>query len=243
MVRNLFVVIMLNLYLGVLVLASIIALVANPPTSFEKSLGGNLFAVMLSITFLFTLVVICAYSLFVTSFEKINDDLMFASGITPWQIVSGKFFSGLVLSLLLFSVGIPFFTWAYCLRGLDLETLFSTVYIAFLGVQIGNAFAILIASGIKTTIQLIFTIFGVFILSSYLAPISLFFILSFTWSGSPLTIATLPVWLVCFNVTLVALSLIALFLLTATVSLSPVSSNRMFPVRVFVSVWLFLSLI
>jgi hypothetical protein len=52
-----------------------------------------------------------------------NVDLLFISTLKPRSIISGKFFSALVLVVLVFSCCLPFLTFAYLLRGIDVQIL------------------------------------------------------------------------------------------------------------------------
>ncbi len=52
-----------------------------------------------------------------------NVDLLFVSTLRPTSIIGGKFFSALVLAMLVFSCCAPFLTFAYLLRGIDIPSI------------------------------------------------------------------------------------------------------------------------
>ncbi|MCP4107197.1 MAG: hypothetical protein GY749_16925 [Desulfobacteraceae bacterium] len=60
-------------------------------------------------------------------------DLVFISSVKPGAIIRGKLFAGIIITLLLFSVCMPFMTFTYLLRGIDIISVFAilaTVFIA-----------------------------------------------------------------------------------------------------------------
>lgn len=73
-----------------------------------------------------------------------HTDLLFISALKPRSIVSGKFLSGLVLVLLIFSACAPFLAFTYLLRGIDVPSV-----LFLLGLDL-----ILALGGIATTIFL-----------------------------------------------------------------------------------------
>ncbi len=235
MVRSRFIVAMLNLYVGLLVFVCL-STVAFSTFLQEEGAGRNLFGILASIMGGATFFVVVLYTGIVTSGERINADLMYSSAIKPWQIVLGKFESGLLLSLLLFSAVFPFFTLAYLLRGLDLLTFLRTVYLIFLLIHTFNSVVIFVACAIRTTVQMVFVGFFLVFPFFYMVSGSLYFLSSYPIFGFAGTGDTL------LTATLFALSIIGFFLVGAIVIISPNSSNRMLPMRLFLSIWLLLSL-
>ncbi len=233
MVRSRFIVAMLNLYIGLLVFVCL-STVAFSTFMQQEGAGLNLFGVLATIMGIATFFVVVLYTGIVASSERINADLMYSSAIKPWQIVLGKFESGLLLSLLLFSAVFPFFTLAYLLRGLDLLTFLRTVYLIFLLLHTFNSVVIFVACAIRTTVQMVFV--------GFLLVFPFFYVVS----GTLLSFSVSPifggVWDTILTVTLFALSIIGFFLIGAIVIVSPASSNRMLPMRLFLSLWFLLSL-
>jgi len=239
MVRSRFIVVMLNLYVGLLTLVCLLVVMFSAMLQ-EEGTGLALFAYLAGIMGFSSFFVVILYTGIVTASERINADLMYASAIKPWQIILGKFFSGLILSLLLFSAVFPFFTLAYLLRGLDFYTFLTTTYLIFLSIHTANSVVIFLASALRTTVQMIFVGFlAFFLFFPVVGGIGniLFFLVgpygpSITW-GNP--------WEYLIHTTLYSLSIIGFFLIAGIVIVSPPSSNRMLPMRLFLTLWFLLS--
>jgi len=240
MVRSRFIVVMLNLYVGLLVLVCL-GFVMFSAMLQEEGAGMALFGILTGIMGMSSFFVVILYTGIVTASERINADLMYASAIKPWQIILGKFFSGLVLSLLLFSAVFPFFTLAYLLRGLDFYTFLKTTYLIFLGIHTVNAVVIFIACAVRTTVQLIFIgFFGFF----FLMPMAFNGIGYMLYGLGPTSMfLSGGTWEMLTNTTLFSLSIIGFFLISGIVIVSPPSSNRMLPMRLFLTLWFLLSLV
>jgi hypothetical protein len=74
-----------------------------------------------------------------------NVDLLFISTLKPRQIVFGKFLSGVVLVLLIFSACAPFLTFTYLLRGIDIPTILFILGVDFVLALWGVAATIFVA--------------------------------------------------------------------------------------------------
>lgn len=61
-----------------------------------------------------------------------HTDLLFTTTLTPGAIVRGKLFSGIIITVLLYSICIPFMVFTYLLRGIDIPTMFVTLVPMFL---------------------------------------------------------------------------------------------------------------
>lgn len=59
-------------------------------------------------------------------------DLVYATVLSPYKIVSGKFFSALITEVLLFSLCLPFMCVSYYLRGVDLPKILGLTYFLFI---------------------------------------------------------------------------------------------------------------
>jgi len=210
----------------------------------EEGAGMALFAILASIMGSASFFVVILYTGIVTASERVNADLMYASAIKPWQIILGKFFSGLILSLLLFSAVFPFFTLAYLLRGLDFYTFLTTTYLIFLGIHTINAVVIFIACAIRTMSQMIFVGFFGFFFGLPMALQGVFgFLFFFGTFGAMVGASSGIPWEMLATNTLFSLSIIGFFLVSGIVIVSPPSSNRMLPMRLFLTLWFILSLV
>ncbi|AQT68464.1 ABC-type transport system involved in multi-copper enzyme maturation, permease component [Anaerohalosphaera lusitana] len=74
-----------------------------------------------------------------------NVDLLYITTLRPTQIIWGKFFTGLILTLLFFSASMPFMTLTYLLRGLDMGAMFFTLGMSFVAVIVCIMVSILLA--------------------------------------------------------------------------------------------------
>ena len=72
-------------------------------------------------------------------------DLMYTTTISPGAIVRGKLFGAAVVTALIFGACMPFMTFTYLLRGVDLPTVFFLLAIGFVEVMAAVQFAIFIA--------------------------------------------------------------------------------------------------
>jgi hypothetical protein len=84
-----------------------------------------------------------------TSVERNNDDLMFCSLLKPSTIVFGKLLTGFVITFILMSITLPFVVLFNLVGGSDLLYVMLVFVEIFIFVQVMNALAILIASTFK----------------------------------------------------------------------------------------------
>jgi hypothetical protein len=74
-----------------------------------------------------------------------NVDLLFITTLKPRSIIAGKLLAAVVLTTLIFSACLPFLTFTYFLRGIDLLSIFVALLIGFAVVVIGTQAAIVVA--------------------------------------------------------------------------------------------------
>jgi hypothetical protein len=160
-----------------------------------------------------------------------NSDLMFISTLKPRTIVAGKFLSGVILVLLIFSACTPFMTFTYLLRGIDIPTILLIVVMDFVLALWGLAGVIFLAvipapRGVK----------GGLGMASFFGLVGLFSMgMSFTEAmlnfGFFLDVGSWPFW----RDVLLALAIIvgqcALFFTWSAAILSPPSANKAVLVR------------
>jgi hypothetical protein len=77
--------------------------------------------------------------------QEHNFDLMFITTLAPGRIVRGKLFSGAYLTVMFFSVSMPFMTFTGLLRGVDLPTIFVILSCLYGFVCLAIQLAILLA--------------------------------------------------------------------------------------------------
>lgn len=73
-------------------------------------------------------------------------DLLFCTPVKPGAIIRGKLLAGIVLTLLIFSVCLPFMSFTYLLRGVDLFSIFVIMAFVFTLITVASQIAICSAS-------------------------------------------------------------------------------------------------
>ena len=108
--------------------------------------GQNVFQVLLGILLGTCLLFVPAYTGIRLASERTdaNVDLLFITTLRPRSIIWGKFFAGLVLTILLYSACMPFMTFTYLLRGVDLPSVFILLAFDFIVVAVSIQCGILI---------------------------------------------------------------------------------------------------
>ena len=134
--------------------------------------GLNVFRVLLGILFGTCLLFVPAYTGIRLASERAdaNVDLLFITTLRPRSIIWGKFFAGIVLTVLLYSACMPFMTFTYLLRGVDLPSVFILLALDFIvvaasiqcGILIGclpanRVFKVILGVGWLVAINIVFT--------------------------------------------------------------------------------------
>jgi hypothetical protein len=237
-VQSRFVTVTLLLFLVVLLVTIHIALLGTDLAS-----GGGHFELGRGIFIALQVIVAVTCILFVPIYAGIrfaaerssdNVDLLFISTIRPISIVSGKLFSAMVVAVLIYSAVLPFMTLTYLLRGIDLPTVFVVVALHMIVILASTMAALFLACipaalPLKVIIGLIFTV-SLFIVASYTAAGSG----AMAYSGVGSQLNTWDFWapaLVFIEKTMLAIGL--MFFLTVSI-VSPPSSNRALPIRLFI---------
>jgi hypothetical protein len=206
----------------------------------ELTAGREIFMVLQAMLIITLMLLVPAYACIRLAGERSdhNVDLLFISTLRPHSIIAGKFFAALMLALLVFSATAPFMTFAYLMRGIDIPTIMLVVGIDVLCMLFGTMAALFLASLPGTRVIKIFACLvgfvGLFIPCMVLVNGTLFMISR----GENLT-ASNVFWAVVAGITLPALGAVGLFFFYAVALVSPHSSNRSLPLRVYIlSVWL-----
>lgn len=244
-VRSNFLVVTLVLFLSIQLL--IVGLfLTNESLSSSFNAGRDIFGVLLFILLATCLLFVPAYTGIRLAIERSvgNVDLLFITTLRPWSIIWGKFLVALVLTVLLYSAGMPFIAFTYLLRGIDLPSIFSLMAINFIVVAAGIQCAILIgALPVKWVSKLILgmlwlgflivvvpSLFGQVIMPGGLLDV-----------GFATHMGTLRFWSISLGVMVTGLTFMCLLALLAAAAISPLSANRALPVRAFATVAWFLT--
>ncbi len=132
-------VLMLFLLLDLTILGGFLLL--SPDVHHSSDGGQEVFIALLSILLFTCLGFVPAYAGVRLSLERHSTDidLFFITTITPGAIVRGKYLAAMALTLLIFSVCMPFMVLTYLLRGIDLPTIFLVLAGCFVVCAAANA--------------------------------------------------------------------------------------------------------
>ena len=229
-VRNYWIVLLLNLFLGAQFLLVLVYCLDNDPKAISN--GTSLFSSLAALLFGTTVVCIPFRTVSRLSAELREADMIFSTSLPPFQVIWGKFLSGTLLSVLFFSASAPFLTLTYMMRGLDLQTIFLTLYFGFLIIQFLNCIAIFVGTlKLSPILQVVLAVLLGFGLIGALDSIGSPFMFSRfyieTWEQAFLTIAiSLGLYFVFGG----------LFLIWAAIRIAPEPSSRMTGMRIFLTV-------
>jgi hypothetical protein len=139
-------VLMLFLIVNLCVIGGYLMLSPDAETSVEG--GRSIFMFMLGFLLVTCIGFVPAYTGIRLSLERndANIDLFFVTTITPGAIVRGKYLTAMALTLLIFSVCMPFITLTYLLRGIDLPTIFSILAVGFIVCAAANAIGVFVGA-------------------------------------------------------------------------------------------------
>lgn len=163
-----------------------------------------------------------------------NVDLLFISTLRPRGIIAGKLQAAVVLILLIFSACAPFMTFTYLLRGIDIPSIVIVLVLDFLVVLLGTQTAIFLGT-VPANVGL----------KLFLGLLGLGVLVSLFGSTMPISIELLDVgfgsrldsvdfWVNSGAVVIALVSTIGLLFTWSVAIVSPPSSNRALPVRLYV---------
>ncbi len=234
--------VILMVFLGLLLLTMGLFLSSETMES-SFNAGRNLFGVLISILLGTCLLFVPAYTGIRLGAERsdANVDLLFITTLLPRSIIWGKFLAALVLTVLLYSACLPFMTFTYLLRGVDLPSIF--VLMAFTFIIAGVAIQCAIFLGCIPANRFFRVILGVGWLVAVASSIPTLSNMMYAPggllnSGIGGLIGTWRFWRIALSVLAGGMALISLLGLLSIALISPLSSNRALPVRLFVTgVW------
>ncbi len=113
-----------------------------------QSYGEEVFGILAGILFFAAVFCVPVYAAVRIYSERSGDQmaLFFVSTLAPHRIVGGKLASNLALSLLLFSACLPYLSFTYYLRGIDLPSIFVALGVGLLASAAAIQGAIFLAS-------------------------------------------------------------------------------------------------
>jgi hypothetical protein len=163
--------------------------------------------------------------------SETNADLLFISTLSPSAIISGKFVASLVFAMLIFSIFAPFMVFTYLLRGVDMPTILFVLWMDLMGMFAATMFALFLASIPGALALRVFAVFSgfmfVFLCFGYVFGGSMAMI----WSPQEITTRPEVMWPVIGAVTTLVVANLVLLYFYAVALVSPISSNRILPIR------------
>lgn len=229
----------LMLFLGVQLTVMLLMLTARPAASsdtLDMRTGRQVFVFIQGILLATCMILIPAMTGVRLAVERsdVNVDLLFISSLTPRAIIAGKLVTAAAVALLIFSACAPFMTFAYVLRGLDMPTIV-VVLLADLIIVLGStAVAVFLASVPATRgFRLFLGIFG-FIFLCYVCAGTIAASTEFLERGMSEDPSSWEFWAGFGGLAAAVLGFIGLLFVWSVAMISPASSNKALPVRLYV---------
>ena len=237
-VQGKFLIVVIICFLCVQLLTMGLFLVIDKSVSQSFDGGLKIFRVLVSNLLMTCLLCIPAYTGIRLANERAdaNVDLLFITTLRPQSIIWGKFLAGVVITVLLYSACMPFMTFTYLLRGIDLPSIFVLLTFDFIVVAVGIQSAILV--GCIPANRVFRIILGVawFVIVLIVINIITIFSLLLMEFGIGSQLDSWQFWRGALGVLVSGVALIGIFALLSIALISPLSTNRALPVRIFITV-------
>lgn len=211
----------------------------DPTTDFDA--GRWIFMILFGILLGISLLFVPLYSGVRLAAERseTNLDLLFITTIKPRSIIAGKLLAAVILTILIFSACLPFLTFTYFLRGIDLPSMLVTLTLGFAVVVICAQMAIFIAC-LAVNRAFKFMI-GLIALGNFIG----YYIAVLAFSGDMLMrgvgskFGDPDFWQWTGALTLIFTFTVGLFFVLSVALITPMSANRALLVRAFLTIaWL-----
>ena len=217
---------------------------ANPAgtggASIDWTAGRDVFRFLQGVLLVTLMILVPAYACVRLAGERAdhNVDLLFISTLKPHSIIAGKFFAALMLALLIFSACAPFMAFTYLLRGIDIPTIAIVLGIDLLCMVTGTMVALFLAALPGGRVVKIFVCVVGFIL--------LLILCIWLVAGTVMMIQTgvqfmdsREFWTISGIFISGTLGWVGLLFVYSVALVSPATSNRVMPIRLYVlTVWL-----
>jgi hypothetical protein len=232
-------ILLLFLLANVFVVSGFLLLTVDATTSDQsgQQLFEGLFVVLVSTCMIF----VPLYAAIRLTMERndSNIDLLFITTIAPAAIIRGKFWAAVALTALIYSASLPYLTITYLLRGIDLPSIFFALGVAFLSTAVITMLAIFLGSVAGGMLLRILMLGGLLFAGAWTLYLTIIGGLEIVETGLASVLDESDARTALAVCLLVGLAIWGLFYLLAVAAVSARSSNRMFAVRVFVTVcWL-----
>jgi hypothetical protein len=240
-VRTRFVVAALLLFLVIQLVIIWLYLMMNENIASDFDGGRRIFAALQGVLSATCIIFIPIYTGIRFALERSGNsmDLFFVTTIRPRTIIWGKVLAAAILAVLLYSACMPFMTFTYLLRGIDLPSIFRSLASSFLVVLAAVHFAILagsLAASIAMKILLAFV--GLIVIVQFLWGALYYSLAVAVWRTRPFSSGG-SFWALTWLTSSFFVAGMGLFHALSTAVISPTMSNRTFPVRVYLTLaWL-----
>jgi hypothetical protein len=236
-VQSRFVIAALLTLLAIQIVAIGIYILASGASLFGFYAGRQSFVMLFAILQVIGMLFVPLYTAVRLAAERsdTNVDLLFITTIKPRSIIAGKMIAALALTALIYSACMPFMTFTYFLRGIDLPTIFISLGIGFVVVMACAQGAVFVACiPVNRAFKVIFGLIALIIFGvAYF--MTVFGVAGMVNSG----IARRDFWQAVIAVGAVVCFLVGLFFVMSVALIMPVASNRARPVRLFITAaWL-----
>lgn len=163
--------------------------------------------------------------------ERANQDLLYVSALSPFQIVWGKFLASAGIIFIVFSTFLPFFYLTLLLGGIDTLTITYTLLIALIGLLGMVTFTIFVLCGVVPIVLKVFLVLGFLAGNIYIGAGVVFsmwaFFDTYGFFDEQAAFAVFLTWMI--GGTLVN----GLFIVLSAAIISPSSSNRAVVPRIY----------
>lgn len=240
-VQSRFVITALLVLLAIQIIAVGIYLLTSSDLSFSSDSGRTVFMILFGIMLAISMLFVPLYTGVRLAAERseTNLDLLFITTIKPRSIIGGKILAAMVLTIIIFSACLPFLTFTYFLRGIDLPSMLVVLAVGFVAVTLGTQIAIFVAClpvgrAFKLILGLIAFIQLVLGYISAMATAG-----GMLWEGIGSTVGTANFWQWTGIVALNYASQLGLLFVLSVALIKPASANRALPVRLYLTaIWL-----
>lgn len=214
-------------------------LARDPMNNFDS--GRYVFMVLFGILLAVGMLFVPLYSGVRLAAERseTNLDLLFITTIKPRSIIAGKLLAAVMLTVLIFSACLPFLTFTYFLRGIDLPSMAVVLVLGFAVVLLCAQMAIVIAClplnrAFKFMLGLLMLLFFTVGYSGTLAGST-----DMLSSGIGSRLGEWDFWQWVGIFALNFAGLLGLFFVLSVALITPASANRALPVRLYLTIlWL-----
>lgn len=240
-VQSRFVITALLVLLAIQIVSVAIYLMTTSDISFSYDAGRTVFMILFGIMLAVSMLFVPLYSGVRLAAERseTNLDLLFITTIKPRSIIFGKMLAAVVLTVMIFSACLPFLTFTYFLRGIDLPSMAVVLAIGFISVTLSAQTMIFLAClPVGRAFKFMLGVFGfILMVIGYVSTMASAG--GMLWEGVGSKIAGMDFWQWVGIITMNYGFQLGLLLVLSIALIKPVSANRALPVRLYLTaIWI-----